>query len=51
MMKESVKHYLSLHAMKGVTALGIIHFRAQIQDLDIQVLIDGGSLDNFCSLT
>lgn len=43
---DSVEHHLSLNAMKGFTGLGTICFQAQIQGLDIQVLIDRGSSDN-----
>lgn len=40
-------HHLSLNAMKGSFGVGTIRFTGQIAGLTIQVLVDGGSSDNF----
>jgi len=41
------EHHLSLNALRGVQGMCTIRFKANIMGLDIQVLIDGGSSDNF----
>ncbi|RHN40979.1 hypothetical protein MtrunA17_Chr8g0361011 [Medicago truncatula] len=40
-------HHLSLNAMKGTNSMGILRFTGQIGHIDVQVLVDGGSSDNF----
>ena len=40
-------HHLSLNALKGGTGVGIIRFSADINGLNVTVLVDGGSSDNF----
>nr|KYP32415.1 Transposon Ty3-G Gag-Pol polyprotein [Cajanus cajan] len=40
-------HHLSLNALKGGVGVGTIRFLAYIDKLPVQVLIDGGSSDNF----
>ena len=44
---NSSDHHLSLNALKGVTGIGNIRFTAQLHGSIIQVLVDGGSSDNF----
>ena len=41
------QYHLSLNALKGVNGVCTILFKAKLQGLDIHVLIDGGSSDNF----
>ncbi|XP_073225570.1 uncharacterized protein [Cicer arietinum] len=41
------EHHLSFHALKGVYSAGTIGFQGQIQGVQIQVLLDSGSSDNF----
>jgi len=40
-------HHLSLNAMKGTDSMGILRFTSQIGQISVQVLVDGGSSDNF----
>jgi hypothetical protein len=40
-------HHLSLNAMKGTSSMGILRFTGQIGQISVQVLVDGGSSDNF----
>lgn len=41
------EHHLSLNAMKGANSLGTMRFMGKIGKLQVQILIDGGSSDNF----
>jgi hypothetical protein len=41
------EHHLSLNAMKGDSNMGVLRFPGSIEHIKVQVLIDGGSLDNF----
>ncbi|WVZ14709.1 hypothetical protein V8G54_012275 [Vigna mungo] len=41
------EHHLSLNALKGGMSVGTIRFLAHINQIPVQVLIDGGSSDNF----
>ncbi|PNX78745.1 retrotransposon-related protein, partial [Trifolium pratense] len=41
------EHHLSLNAMKGTSNMGVLRFTGSIEHLGVQVLIDGGSSDNF----
>ncbi|MCH94219.1 hypothetical protein A2U01_0015176, partial [Trifolium medium] len=41
------EHHLSFNALKGAYSAGTICFQGQIQGVQIQVLIDSGSSDNF----
>ncbi|KAK2367199.1 hypothetical protein QL285_080510 [Trifolium repens] len=40
-------HHLSLNAMKGTNNMGVLRFSGSINQIKVQVLIDGGSSDNF----
>ena len=40
-------HHLSLNAMKGTDSIGILRFTGQIGQIRVQVLVDGGSSNNF----
>ncbi|MCI14272.1 hypothetical protein A2U01_0035401, partial [Trifolium medium] len=40
-------HHLSLNAMGGSNGLGTIRFTGQIGSIMVQILVDGGSSDNF----
>ncbi|GAU11620.1 hypothetical protein TSUD_346120 [Trifolium subterraneum] len=40
-------HHLSLNAMKGNNTMGVLRFTGAIEQFKVQVLIDGGSSDNF----
>ena len=44
---ENHDHHLSYHALKGTSARGTIRFTGFINGTEIQVLLDGGSSDNF----
>jgi len=44
---ESIDHHLSYHALKGISARGTIRFTGSINGIDIQILLDGGSSNNF----
>ncbi|MCH84440.1 hypothetical protein A2U01_0005272, partial [Trifolium medium] len=46
-MVDSVNHHLSLNAMNGFASVGTIRFQGHINGHPVQVLIDGGSTDNF----
>ncbi|KAI5405361.1 hypothetical protein KIW84_052223 [Lathyrus oleraceus] len=41
------EHHLSLNAMKGDSHMGMLRFSGLIENIKVQVLIDGGSSDNF----
>jgi hypothetical protein len=41
------EHHLSLNAMKGTNNMGVLRFAGSIGHIEVQVLIDGGSSDNF----
>ncbi|XP_050877871.1 uncharacterized protein LOC127081688 [Lathyrus oleraceus] len=41
------EHHLSLNAMKGDSHMGVLRFSGLIENIKVQVLIDGGSSDNF----
>jgi hypothetical protein len=45
--EEESQHHLSLNAMKGHSGLGIIRFTALIGNIEVQVLVDGGSSDTY----
>ncbi|GAU12540.1 hypothetical protein TSUD_182540 [Trifolium subterraneum] len=42
-----LEHHLSFNAMKGNSSMGILRFTGTIEHIQVQVLIDGGSSDNF----
>ncbi|MCH87619.1 hypothetical protein A2U01_0008493, partial [Trifolium medium] len=44
---DQVNHHLSLNAMDGFSSLGTLRFQGFVHGQPIQVLIDGGSTDNF----
>ncbi|WVZ00448.1 hypothetical protein V8G54_026517 [Vigna mungo] len=44
---QVLEHHLSLSAMKGTPGSGIIRLKAFVHGMEVQVLIDGGSLANF----
>ena len=44
---EDSEHHLSLNALNGSHGLGTLRFRGQIQGMDVTVLLDSGSSDNF----
>jgi hypothetical protein len=41
------EHHLSLNAMKGTSNMGVLRFAGSIEHIGVQILIDGGSSDNF----
>ncbi|CAJ2656401.1 unnamed protein product [Trifolium pratense] len=41
------EHHLSLNALKGTSNMGVIRFAGSIEHIGVQILIDGGSSDNF----
>jgi hypothetical protein len=41
------EHHLSLNAMNGNSNMGVLRFSGSIDQIKVQVLIDGGSSDNF----
>jgi hypothetical protein len=41
------EHHLSLNAMDGNSNMGVLRFSGSIDQIKVQVLIDGGSSDNF----
>ncbi|GAU19157.1 hypothetical protein TSUD_79800 [Trifolium subterraneum] len=41
------EHHLSFNALKGNSNMGVIRFAGSIGKLGVQILIDGGSSDNF----
>ncbi|MCH85650.1 enzymatic polyprotein, partial [Trifolium medium] len=45
--QTDTEHHLSLNAMKGANSLGTMRFLGKIGKLQVQILIDGGSSDNF----
>ncbi|PNY16671.1 retrotransposon-related protein, partial [Trifolium pratense] len=44
---NQTEHHLSLNAMKGTSNMGVLRFTGSIEQIKVQVLIDGGSSDNF----
>jgi hypothetical protein len=40
-------HHLSMNAMKGTSNMGVLRFAGSIEHIEVQILIDGGSSDNF----
>lgn len=40
-------HHISFNALKGLDTVGTICFRGVIKGVEVQVLLDGGSSDNF----
>lgn len=44
---SDIEHHLSLNAMKGGTSTGTIRFSGTIGSIPVQVLLDGGSSENF----
>jgi hypothetical protein len=44
---NQTEHHLSLNAMKGTTNMGVMRFSGAIEHIKVQILIDGGSSDNF----
>ncbi|PNX88023.1 hypothetical protein L195_g044123, partial [Trifolium pratense] len=44
---NSPEHHLSLNAMKGNSNMGVLRFAGSIEHINVQILIDGGSSDNF----
>jgi hypothetical protein len=44
---DSFNHHLSLNAMNGSLLLGTLRFTGQVLGKDVQVLVDGGSTNNF----
>jgi hypothetical protein len=46
-IEEEIQHHLSLNAMKGQSGMGIIRFTGQIGNIEVQVLVDGGSSDTY----
>ncbi|GAU47333.1 hypothetical protein TSUD_101210 [Trifolium subterraneum] len=41
------EHHLSFNAMKGTSYMGVMRFSGSIEQIKVQILIDGGSSDNF----
>jgi len=41
------QHHLSLNVVKGVSGFATIRLTTKVHGLELQVLIDGGSLDSF----
>jgi hypothetical protein len=46
-VEEEIQHHLSLNAMKGQSGMGIIRFTGTIGNIEVQVLVDGGSSDTY----
>ena len=44
---EDHSHHLPYNAMKGISGRGTIRFKGVIQGHELQILLDGGSSDNF----
>ena len=44
---ETQEHHLSYNALKGITGRGTIRFKGLINGHEVQILVDGGSSDNF----
>lgn len=42
-----MEHHLSFNALKGTSGVGTIRFTGVIAGINVQVLVDGGSSDNF----
>jgi hypothetical protein len=45
--QPETNHHLSLNALKGANSLGTMRFMGRIGKIRVQILIDGGSSDNF----
>ncbi|XP_057425934.1 uncharacterized protein LOC130719329 [Lotus japonicus] len=45
--KEDDTHHLSLNALRGSNGVGTIRFTGQVGGIQVKVLVDGGSSDNF----
>lgn len=45
--KENDTHHLSLNALRGSNGVGTIRFTGQVGGIQLKVLVDGGSSDNF----
>jgi hypothetical protein len=45
--QTETNHHLSLNALKGANSLGTMRFMGRIGKIRVQILIDGGSSDNF----
>ncbi|GAU41241.1 hypothetical protein TSUD_97760 [Trifolium subterraneum] len=41
------EHHLSLNAMKGNSNMGVLRFDGSVEHIGVQILIDGGSSNNF----
>ena len=48
--KVDIDHHLSFNALKGATSRRTIKFTRKIKGLDVQILVDSGSSDNFLGL-
>ncbi|MCI44102.1 hypothetical protein A2U01_0065341 [Trifolium medium] len=48
-VREDIPHHLSLNAMNGNSGMGIIRFTGTIDNIAVQVLVDGGSSDTYCN--
>ncbi|MCH84803.1 hypothetical protein A2U01_0005640, partial [Trifolium medium] len=44
---DEIQHHMSMNAMKGNSGTGIIRFTGMIGNIEIQVLVDGGSSDTY----
>jgi hypothetical protein len=42
-----IEHHLSFNVLKGSRGLGTLRFQGSIQGVEVQILLDGGSSDNF----
>lgn len=45
--EQTAEHHLSFNALSGGTAAGTIRFTGSISGQQVQILLDGGSSDNF----
>lgn len=45
--EQHLDHHLSLNVMKGANGVGTIKFIGQINDIQVQILVDGGGSKNF----
>ncbi|KAI5443720.1 hypothetical protein KIW84_012394 [Lathyrus oleraceus] len=48
--QTNIEHHLSLNSMKGANSLGTLRFLGKYGKLQVQILIDGESSDNFVQL-
>ncbi|MCI27986.1 hypothetical protein A2U01_0049186, partial [Trifolium medium] len=46
-VNETTQHHLSLNAMNGSGGMGVIRFTAIIDNIEVQVIVDGGSSDTY----